>query len=72
MLGLEGQCRTTTAEASGLKKDVEFVVVADNRPIHHPPQKVVLLVKQRHGVTDRFSIAEIEKDAGVKSVPKVF
>lgn len=69
VVGLTGACRTTVVEARGVKKDVEFVVIANNRPIQYPPQKIVLQVEQRDGVAYRVNIAEIREESWNSSIP---
>ena len=48
---------------------VEFVLLANNRPVEHPPQKIVLQIERRKGIACRVNIAEIEEGAWERSTP---
>lgn len=71
VVGITGACRAMgTDEVGMIKTNAEFIAIANNRPVEHPAQKIVLQVERCAGIAYRINIAEIREDAWIRSMPR--
>ena len=67
IVGYTGACR----EAAGVEvhHTVKFLLLANNRPVEFPPQKIILQIVRRAGIAYRVNIAQVGEEAWEKANP---
>jgi hypothetical protein len=72
VIGLTYPCDATIKARFGKIKEerVEFIAIANNRPVLHQHQKIALQVERRTGIAYRINMADISEDAWNRSSPK--